>query len=735
MRGDPIGAPLPRVEGRDKVTGKAVYTADVRQQGVAHAVLVTSAISSGRVRGIDTRPALDAPGVLAVITHRNRPEWKGVPTIPYLAESRLPLTDDVIHFGNQCIGVVVAETRQQAEYAAGLVRVDYERRRPVPGLDAGLADAYVPEGPYADRFPVHYERGSVATRTPVTVEAGYRTSALSHAPMEPSVTLARWESGTLIVHDSTQSVVAHRPVIATAFGLPESSVRLISSLVGGGFGNKSYLWAHTLLAPLASMMVHRPVRLVLTRKQVFTGTGHMPELVHRVRLGADEAGKLLVIEHHTVNPTSPTDDRAEPAIQSTPALYAVPNLLATAKVTKVNVGTSGAMRTPGDTPGQFATECAMDELAYRVGIDPVELRRRNISSDAHPHTGKPWGGNRLLECLDIGAGEFGWDARDARPASMRDGRDLVGYGMAVAIRAEHSAPAVAAVRLSSDGGAEVLTATQEIGGGSLTTMVQIAAAGLGMAPARVRISAGDSDLPPGAPTFGSMTSGSTGSAVQDAAGKVRAAAIRLAVSDPGSPLHGTEQDAVAVEDGRMFVRDRPRRGETYAELLTRHGIGVLADQGTHLPPAAGEEPFALATFAAHFTEVRIDVDLPRVRVVRHIGVFDCGRVLNRATAANQARGGMIFAMGGALMEKLDQDPVSGRFTNSALTDYHVPVHADIGDVRAVFVDKAEVNAHPVGAKGLGEICSIGVAPAVANAVFHATGTRIRHLPLTPEKLL
>jgi xanthine dehydrogenase YagR molybdenum-binding subunit len=733
---EPIGAPVNRVEATDKVTGRAVYTADVRHQGAVHAVIVGAAISAGRVRAIHTADAEAARGVLAVITHLNRPQWQGQPAIPYYTESRLPLADDLVHAGNQCVALVVADTLEQAEHAAKLVRVNYEEHRPVPTLEAALPAARPPVGPYPNRFPPRYERGDATTalaKAAVTVDAEYRTSACSHAPMEPSSTLAAWDGDRLTIHDSSQGVYAHRPAIATAFGIPQERIRMISSLIGGAFGNKSYVWGHTLLAPLAALVVRRPVRLTIDRKQVFTGTGHMAQTIQRVRLGADRDGRLDALVHESVNPTSQTDDRHETVIRSTHAFYPAPNLLARERVAKVNMSLSAAMRTPGDTPGQFAIESAMDELAVAAGIDPVELRRRNHST-THAHTGKPWAGNRLLDCLATGAREFGWDRRDPRPGSMRDGDDLIGLGMAVGIREEHTSAANALIEVTADGHAAVHTATQEIGGGTLTTMTQIAASGLGIRPEHVTIRAGDTDLPMGAPTFGSLTSGNTGSAVHLGALGVRRAAIRLAVNDSRSPLHGVPEDAVSVADGRLYLRDEPERGERYRDLLRRHGIGSLREEGRYTPPTAGANPHALATFAAHFTEVRIDRELTRVRVTRHIGVFDCGRVLNAKTAANQARGGIIYAMGGALMERQLPDPVSGRLITPALTDYHVPVHADIGDVRALFVDEPDA-AHPVGAKGLGEIASVGVAPAIANAVYHATGRRVRELPITPEKLL
>jgi xanthine dehydrogenase YagR molybdenum-binding subunit len=376
----------------------------------------------------------------------------------------------------------------------------------------------------------------------------------------------------------------------------------------------------------------------------------------------------------------------------------------------------------------------MDELAYRVGLDPVELRRRNHTDRwPGPLDGRPWSGKQLLECYDLGAQAFGWDRRPPRPRAMRDGADWVGYGMASAIRMENRGPAVAEVSVYPDGTADVRATTSEIGTGNLTTLTQVAASGVGIPVGRVRIESGHTDLPPGTPTQGSRTSGNLGSAVHLAAELVRAAAIGMAVADPASPLYGRPASAVVAGDGRLFLRDEPRRGETYGSLLTRNRVDMLRREGRYDPPALG--PYATATFGAQFTEVRVDADLPRVRVTRHVGVFAVGRILNHKTARNQAQGGIAFAIGGALTEALLTDPVSGRFVGAALTDYHVPVHADVGEIDVHFVEEPDYNAHPLGAKGLGEVVCIGVDAAIANAVFHATGVRVRDLPITPDKLL
>ncbi|NGO72944.1 xanthine dehydrogenase family protein molybdopterin-binding subunit [Streptomyces boncukensis] len=733
---EPVGAALDRIEGPDKVTGRAVYSGDVRLPRMTHAVMVTSTESAARIRRIDTRAARAADGVVAVLTHRDRPEWKGEPPVPFAAEPRLPLQDDRVLHAGQCVALVVAESLEQARYGASRVRVEYAKRKPVPTLDAALPDAFVPkDSPYlvlGDPESLRGEPEEELRKAAVRITGRYRTATVSNAPMEPSSTLAEWKGGELTLYDSSQGVFRHRPAVAAVFGLEEKQVRMVSSLLGGGFGNKAFVWAHTLLAPLAARAVGRPVRLTIDRKQVFTGTGNMPETRQTLRLGADRRGRLRAITHESANTTSFVVDRHETTAHCMRAMYAVPHLRTTTKVARVNTGTATSMRTPGDNPGMFALESAMDELAYATGVDPVELRRRNYA-DADPESRKPWAGNRLLECYKLGAKVFGWDRREARPRSMRDGDDLVGWGMASAIRVEHALGARATVEIRRDGTAEVRTGTVEIGGGTLTTLAQVAASGIGVAPAKVRMRAGDTDLPAAAQTFGSRNSGSNGSAVHLAARDARRTAVRLAVADRASPLHGEDEKDIEAADGRLFVRDEPKRGETYEALLARQDRRSVVGEGEFTPDE--DLPFARSTFGAHFTEVRIDRDLPRVRVTRHVGVFDCGLVLNAKTARNQAQGGIIYALGAALMERLVFDPVSGRMVNPALTDYHVPVHADIGSIDARFVGRAEPDVNPLGAKGLGEVCAVGVAPAVANAVYHATGRRVRELPLTPEKLL
>lgn len=730
-----IGEPINRIEAPSKVTGQAVYTADVHLRDMVYAVLVGSTIAAGRIRAIDTAPAEAAPGVLAVITHRNVPAWHSTPEKLRYVELRFPLADEEIYHHDQVVAVVVAATREQAEYAAGLVAVDYEQRPPVASLDAALPTKHLPEWRYEEEFPtdlaVNDPEGKFAAAE-VKVDVEYRTPYHSHVPIELHATVANWEGRRLAIHVTSQGVHGNRRIIAGALGIPVGDVRVYSTLVGGAFGNKIEVWPQTLLAAVAARQVRRPVQLVTTRKQVFTSHGHQPPIIQRLRIGAGTDGRLRAMIHRTVNGTPIMFDRPEGTISPTGTVYATPALGARVEVADMHMPAPVALRTPADGPGMFATGSAMDELSYALDLDPIELRRRN-HLEFHPIEGKPWSGKQLLECYDLGAKRFGWDRRAPRPRAMRDGEDWVGFGMSSAQRLEFHAAAHAAVEIRNDGTAEVRTSMAEIGTGNLTTLTQIAADGAGIPTRRFAIESGDTALPEAPSTSGSRTTGSTGSAVHLAALAARRTAIRLAIADPRSPLHGLAENGVGAADGRLFAVDDPARGETYRDLLRRNGMRSIVEKGHH-DPAAKDPGYSFATFGAHFTEVRIDRNLPRVRVTRHVAAFAVGRVLNPKTARNQAQGGIIFAAGQTLTERQVQDPSSGLFVTPALTDYHVPVNADVGEIDVSFVEEPDYNAHPHGAKGLGEIVTIGVHAAIANAVYHATGIRVRELPITPDKL-
>jgi xanthine dehydrogenase YagR molybdenum-binding subunit len=702
-----IGQPLTRADGPAKVTGGAHYTADTPVPGLAHAALVLSPVPHGHVVGIDDGAALAAPGVLAVLTHENAPRVS-VEDAPS-PESWAPLQDDLVRHEGQALAVVVADTLERAQHAARLVRVEVAPE-PAPVELRGHLDEAV-EVP--DMYRLNDTRtgdvGAALREAEVTVRGTYRTADRHHSPIETAATIASWEDGRLDLRDATQWVFGVRAVARRAFGLGRDGVRVRNEFVGGGFGCKGYPWLHRLLAAMAARAVGRPAKLVLTRAQSFTLHGHQPATEQVVELGARRDGTLVAIRHACVSPTSLQDDYVEMAAVASRTMYACPAIETTHRVVRLARNLPTPMRAPHQGPGMVGLDIAMDELAYALGIDPLELRLRNYA-ETDPTSGLPFSSNRLRDCYRLGAERFGWHRRPMAPGSMRDGRDLVGWGMACALMHTVRMPASARVTIDRDGEVLVESGTQEIGTGVRTVMPQIAADALGVPRERVRIVLGDTTLPPAGGTFGSSTTLSVGSAVQSAARRLRADLDELA----GGP-------GVA-------------RPDDYARLLAEHDLPRLAATGEVEFPA--DEEFAMQTFGAVFAEVRVDADLRLVRVSRLVGVYSAGRIINPLTARSQMTGGMVWGIGQALLESSDVDPVLGRYLSKNLAGYLVPVNADVPALEARFVeDEVDERASPLGAKGVGELGAVGVAPAIANAVFHATGVRVREVPIRPEMLL
>jgi xanthine dehydrogenase YagR molybdenum-binding subunit len=520
--------------------------------------------------------------------------------------------------------------------------------------------------------------------------------------------------------------------LAYTFGLPTPNVRVITKFVGGGFGCKGSQWPHTILAAMAAKLTGRPVRIELWRPQMWGSVGYRPPTVQRVALGATRDGVLTSQVHEVTSRTSMFDEFVEPSGVLTTMLYASPTLRVTHTLTRLNYGTPTFMRAPGESSGSFALESALDELAYAAGIDPVELRLRNYA-EIDPTKKIPFSSKSLRECYGAGAAAFDWKRRQPQPRSMRDGRSLVGMGMATAVYPTRRSKASAAARIEPDGHAVVRSGGVDIGTGAYTVFTQVAAQTLGLAPERVRFELGDSTFPEAPAAGGSQLTASVGSAVELAALDARARVVALAVADPGSPLYGAAPDALGINDGRIFRRDQPSRGETYAALLARHGGTPIEGRAT----ADTDEPpkYSMHAFGAQFAEVRVDPDLGEVRLVRQVGAFACGRILNAKTARSQYLGGMVFGAGMALLEHSRSDERSGRVMNANLAEYLVPVNLDIGSVDVVIVPENDPHVNEIGVKGIGEIGVVGAAAAIANAVFHATGKRIRDLPIAPEKLL
>ncbi|WP_328491657.1 xanthine dehydrogenase family protein molybdopterin-binding subunit [Streptomyces sp. NBC_00414] len=726
-----VGAPLSRVDGRLKVTGQAKYAADQEPdgpEGVVHAVVVDSSIARGRITGIGTAAAEAHPGVLKVIHHRNAPR---LPYGPNPGSLNLPgerlrvFQDDQVRFHGQPVAVVVATTLEAAQHAAGLVDIDYD----VEPSATDLSDAP------ATGEPVTYTRGDAeaALRSAaVRLEMTYRPARNHHNAMELHATVARWEGDRLTLWDKTQWVQSPRAELAANFGIPAESVRVISPFVGGAFGNAARAWPHITIAALAAREAGRPVKLVLTRRQLYFGVGYRPTYEYKVRLGSDRRGRLTAMTHDLRGETSRYERFSERGVLAPgQMLYTTPNVSQTYRTVALDVNTPTPMRGPGYSTAAFPIESAMDELAHELGIDPIELRRLNEPENDQAG-GRPFSTRRLRECYTVGAREFGWSGRDPRPRSTREGDWLVGTGMATAVYDTLRAPGQASVRLDADGTALIESSTSDMGPGTYTSMTQVAADALGLTVRNVTFRLGDTDMPTAPLHGGSLTMASVGSIVQNGCGTVRQQAIRLAVEDEDSPLSGADPAAVVVRGGRLHLRDDPARGETYRQLLTRNDRTRLEALGSWTP---GQSRSSMYAYGAVFAEVAVDALLGLVRVRRMLGVFDAGRIISPTLADSQAIGAMVGGIGMALLEHTVTDHRDGRIVNANLADYLVPVNADVVDLKALYVDGRDDEADPLGVKGLGEVVLVGVAPAIANAVFHATGRRVRDLPITAESLL
>jgi xanthine dehydrogenase YagR molybdenum-binding subunit len=713
-----VGKPLDRVDGRLKVTGGARYAAEAQVKDVLYGVLVTSTIAKGKIASIDTAAAEKAPGVVAVLTHRNMPRIPGRQEVPGTPDPTVgrplqPFQDDTIYHNGQPIAVVVADTFERATQAAALVRATYREERAVTEFAAAAKDAVPPTQPKAPerntQKPPEYERGDPdkgLREAAVRVEEMYTIPTEHHNPMEPHATVALWDGPKLTLYEKTQGVDMTQKQVSQALGIPAENVRVISPFVGGAFGTCLRTWPHTLIAALAARHLRRPVKVVLTRAQMFTMTGYRPHTLQRVALGATRDGQLTAIRHDAIGQTSTYEEYTETVLTPSRLLYACPNVRTHYRLALMNVNTPAPMRGPGEATGVYALESALDELAVALKMDPVELRLRN-HADTDPDSGLPWSSKSLKECYRQAAERFGWSRRKPEPRSMRDGRLLVGYGMATATWPTHRQPATVRVRLLADGTAVVRTATADIGPGTYTSMTQIAADALGLPVAKVRFELGDSDLPPAPIEGGSMTLASVGSAVHEAATMAREEVRKLAGAD-------------AADD--------------YAAALKR--LGRDAVEVTHKTKLEGEgDKFTMRAFGAQFVEVRVDPDLGTVRVARVVSRVAAGRIVNPKTARSQAIGGIVGGIGMALLEETVWDPRNARAVNANLADYHVPVNADIPDIDAQFIEEEDRHVNPLGAKGIAELALVGVAPAVASAVYHATGKRVRDLPITPEKVL
>lgn len=710
------GQPVTRVDGALKVTGKARYAADHPIPDHVHAVLVTSTVSRGTVDGIDTRPAMAHRNVLTVLTD--------------LTAVTLPYDPRQVSFFGQPVAIVVATTLEAAMHGASLVTVRYRSE----AQHTDFADPATTREP-STQGP-DYARGDAdaALRTAqIVVDDTYSIARNYHNPMEIPATIAAWEGDRLTVWDKVQGVHYSRDAYGKALGVPAENIRVISPFVGGAFGSAGETWPHQFLAAHAARQMRRPVKLTLTRPQMYAAIGFRPASRQRMALGADRSGRLTAIIHESEVEISRYEGFEDPVTEGTKLLYRSPALRTAARIVPLDISSPTYMRGPGAVTGAFALESAMDRLAERLSMDPIELRIRN-EPDYDESTGTPFSTRRVTECFREGARAFGWSRRNPTPRVTRQGDLLIGMGTAAAlyhvVRNESSASA----RINADGTAEVFAATSDIGPGTYTSMTQVAADALGLPLDRVRFSLGDTQYPRAAVQYGSQTMLSVGSSIAMTAAMLRDQAIRTAVVDPGSPLHGVQPDEVTVTSGRMHLHTDTARGETYRELLQRKKLPSLEAQQTYSPDDA-KERYSMHSYGAVFAEVAVDEMLGTIRIQRIHAVYDAGRIINPKLAHSQAISGMTQGIGMALLERAETDLRDGRIVNANLSDYLVPVNADVPALDATFLDTRDDIADPIGVKGLGEVVMVGVPGAIANAVYNATGKRITHLPITIEHML
>ena len=715
-----------RVEGHLKVTGSAPYPSDVNLPGMAHAVLVQSTVASGRIATIITNDAERAPGVLAISTHANAPKLARGPMTP-LGPSPLPplQSDKILHYG-QHVAMVVAETLEQAQAAARLIEVQYEPGEPVLSFDDSRAELLT------NPWRLDRERGDVShalAAAEVRVDAIYTTAANTNNPLGLFTTVAAWEGDSLIVHDTTQWPHGVRESLATTFGISAGGIRVLAPFVGGAFGAGLRVWPHVVLAVLAARETNRPVKLVLTRAQMFTSVGHRPKSVQRISIGATRNAELVAIDDEATSSVGMEDDILDPITMSTRESYRCPNVAVRDKQVRLNIPPPGWMRAPGHAEGGFAIESALDELSYALGIDPLELRIRN-HADVHPNSGRPWSSNALLECYKQGAERFGWSRRKPTPRSMHNGRVLVGYGMAGVSYSFYQVPCQARASLHRNGTAFIRSAATDIGTGTYTVMTILAAEILGLPVERVRFELGDTAMPNSPQQGGSGLTGALGNAVHSACVRLVEAFLDLVRNDEQSPLRGGTIADLTVRDGGIGLTSNPGRFETYQDILARHNLDELTVDGDSAPPSKAETKTnaPAGAFAAQFVEVHVDSDLGRVRVARVVSAIDGGRILNDKTARSQIIGGVVGGIGMALLEETVSDD-RGRIVNASFGDYLVAVNADVPDIDVLFVGERD-SMTPVGTKGIGELALVGMGAAIANAIYHATGQRIRSLPIT-----
>ncbi len=711
-----VGKPIDRVDGPLKVTGSAVYSYEVRDApDPAYGFVVIATIAKGRIRSIDTNAAEKSPGVLKILTYQNVPA-QGID----LHRKACPvLVSPEVNFYGQPVAFVIAEQFEQARAAAYLVQVAYDEHAGKYSMPGHAGDAVSPEeqqGSPVDTSNGEFEKAFAAA--PVKLDATYTTPLQTHTMMEPHATIAMWEGDKLTLFTANQMPNRGQLAVAKTLKMPKEKVRLVSRYIGGGFGSKLWVNPEATLAALGARAINRPVKVALTRQQIFHVTTHRSDTIQRVRIGTDETGRILAIGHDALSGNLAGQIDYEAAADQTRSLYAGANRQTRHRLVPLDIPIASSMRAPGEAVGLLALECAMDEVAEKLQIDPVELRIRNEPTE-DPTKHIPYSTRNLVPCMKEGADRFGWNKRNPKPGQVREGRWLIGMGMAAATRGNPLQPSKASIRIDANGIATAKMAMTDIGTGTYTIMTQIAAEMLGLPPERVHVEMGDTDYPMASGSGGSFGAASAGSALYDACSSLRNKLAQAAGIDP--------QQAV-FQNGSISGAGKQA---TLASLAG--AAGLSADGG--IEPGKMKKAYSQQSYGAHFCEVAVDMDTGETRVRRMLGVFSAGRILNAKTARSQAIGGMVFGIGAALEEAVILDDRFGYFVNHDMAEYHVPVHADVPNIEAYFLEELDTKTNPLKSKGLGELGICGAGAAVANAIYNACGVRVRDYPITLDKII
>ena len=726
-----IGRARARIDGPLKVTGTARFTSDHNLSGMLYAAPVGATIGKGKVTAIDTSRARQMPGVRAVFKRGDLPPLKRI-TPDFAAnlmadETRPPLDDDIVRYYGQYLALAVADTFEEAKAAADAVAVTYAAE--TPNVDPHLV---------AKNTKIVSERGNAEKAyagAPVTIDAQYAITPETHNPIETHATVANWDGDELTLYETSQGVLNHRNVLADMLGLPRHKVRVIAKFIGSGFGGKLWPWTQSPLAAAAAIKLGRPVKLVLSRPMMFHAVGHRPGIAQRIRLGADRDGKLVSLRHDYVNTTSILDNYDENCGEATPHMYSVANLQVSSGLAKRNIGTPTSMRGPGAVPGLFATESAMDELAVKLGIDPVELHLIN-EPRLDEGLGVPFSSRHLKECLTLGAEKFGWSHRNPQVGAMKRDGITLGWGMAACSWLAARLDCSVSVELRDDGTARVASASQDIGTGTYTVMAQMAAEMLGIAVERVEVVIGDSNLPEGAVSGGSMLTASLVAPTEAAIAAAGKALIARLIAARDTPFSSAKPNTLEFKHGRVTAKRGAPQAMAFDEALRALKVASVSGQGTGRGSFGEAKPkFSSHSFGAHFVEVTWQPEIARLRVARVVSVFDAGRILNPLAARNQIEGAIVMGIGMALFEGTEYDAASGAPVNASLADYVVATNADVPALDVHFIEYPDFNLNTLGARGVGEIGLAGMAAALTNAVYHATGVRVRELPLKLENLL